>query len=92
MQCDNELYFLVGERKFVDSFVMSEDKNEVVVINSATYELKDGSKVIEQGKCEIKENKMTCLLEIDKTGVYELMVTATVGAEIIKQKARVYVN
>lgn len=92
MRCDKELYFFVGEKKFVGSSVMSEDKNEVVVINDATYELKDGNTVIEQGKCEIKEDKMSCLLKTDKAGIYELMITAIVGAEIIKQRARVYVD
>lgn len=87
--CGNEINFFEGERKEITATIRSKSPNETVVITSATFEVLkryDGS-TIQQGLCEVDGNEAAVLLELNEKGSYELKITASVGREVIMEKA-----
>lgn len=85
----NEIRFFAGEIKEVTAVVHSKTVDEVVVINSATFELTDGinGTTISEGTCEVQGSEASVLLEMPNKGIYEIVITANVGREVIKEKA-----
>ncbi|MBR4419345.1 MAG: hypothetical protein IKV70_06425 [Phascolarctobacterium sp.] len=87
---NNALYFLEGERKYVQ-FAIHSSKSQKVVVTQANYELTQKGEVVESGSCEIVDGAtLQILLEVSKAGNYELEVTYMVAPEI--RKARCTVN
>lgn len=89
----NEIRFYSGEVKEVTAVVHSRTDNEIVVINSASYELRTipQNLIVEEGVCEVKGNEALVLLEMNEKGIYEITVTAHVGREKIIEKSMIKV-
>ena len=89
-----EINFYKGERKEVSATIRPYQSNEVVVIQSATYEVTKmfaKEDVLFNWDCEINDDEITILLEFLDVGQYELEVTAIVGREKLIEKAKINV-
>lgn len=87
--CGNEINFFEGERKEIKATIRSKTPNETVVITSADFELTNryNGSIVQQGPCEVDGNEAAILLELNEKGNYELKITASVGREVIIEKA-----
>ena len=89
---DGRINFYAGEKKYIDIDVVPKNRNDTVVVSSATYQLIDGETAVESGECEIDGAHLKILLGIDDEGAYTLKVTVVIGAETFIQKATVVVE
>lgn len=89
---DGRINFYAGEKKYIDIDVVPKNRNDTVVVSSATYQLLNGETAVEAGGCEIDGAHLKILLGIDDEGAYTLKVTVGIGAEIFIQKATVVVE
>lgn len=96
------LEYDVGEKKYVTAVIRSREKNELVIINSASWELyeKEGTNLqnsylgnpnFPEG-CIVKDNTVSALVEGTKKGTFVLKFTVTIGPEVIVEKVIIKVN
>lgn len=90
----NVIEYYAGEEKYVELVVKPINRNEIVVVTKAEYELTKycDNTVIEKGQCELDGDRVIVLLGITESGRYELKFTVTVGRETRIEKARIEVN
>lgn len=81
--------FILGEQKYID-FTVTSKTDEVFVIASANYELKDGSEIISSGQCDLEDKTISVLLEPLKRGRFILEISYVIPPET--RKARVLIN
>lgn len=86
---NDNLKFILGERKIIQFEVIS-TKNEPVIITDATWVLTYHEQEVDRGSCTIDENVMEILLEPNQKGTFELTITYTIAPEI--RKVRCMVN
>lgn len=91
---NDTFHFIIGERKEITATISPKDENEVVVINSATFEVEriSDKSIIQNDNCEISGNEACALLEIDTAGIFGLRITAYVGREVVKKTALIKVT
>ena len=85
------LDFIVGEKKYVQFEIIS-TKNEKVVITEATYTIAHDGELFTSGSCEVEENIMQFLAEMNEYGVYDVEVTYKVAPEVRKARCRINVR
>ena len=86
------IHFYAGETKYVEATASAKNPNETVVVSSAKYELFQNGRAIEEGACQTDGAKIKALLAIEAPGIYELKITACIGAEKLIEKACVKVE
>jgi hypothetical protein len=86
---NDEIIFNEGEKRELTATVSSYNSKEVVVIASATFELKKqfGGEIVQEGQCEVVGSEAIVFLDLAEKGSYELEVTTRVGREEIIKKA-----
>lgn len=92
--CDDKMAFQVGEIREITQTVSSIVKNETVVIASSEYELTKefNGVLVSEGKCEIKGNVATALLEFNEKGTFCLRIISRVGREKVISKTQIEVE
>lgn len=98
--------FLVGEKKYVNAIIRTQDKNDEIIVNRATWLLYDApdhiyvpkGQTIEEAsqpkECEWdkSQDKISALVEINEKGGYILEFTVEIGPERIKEKTAIKVS
>ncbi len=85
--CTNEeMYFILGEREYIEGKVRPRNPKEVVVVTEATYKITQGESLVEEGKCEIDGDNVRFLFHADTVGVFKAEMSASVGAEKVINK------
>lgn len=98
--------FFVGEKKYVNAIIRSQDEHDEIYLNKATWLLYDapehiyvpnGQTLEEASKpkdCEWdkEKSKVSALVEIDKKGSYILEFTVYIGPEKIIEKTAIRVS
>lgn len=91
--CENEiLFFLLGEREYIDGEVRPRNPKEIVVITDSTYEITQKEALLKEGKCEIDGNSVRFLFTADTVGEFTVKITASVGAEKVITKRTLVVR
>ena len=88
------VFFILGEKKYVNSKIYPRDESETVVVTNATYKLtrlSDGM-VEKTGNLTVEGAEMKVLIEPEFLGKYLLTETVTVGAEVFRKNITVTVT
>lgn len=85
---NGEIIFYEGEKRELTATVHSENPDEVVVIASAEFELRNQltGDLVQSGGCNVEGCEALVYLNLETKGVYELKVTSHVGREVIVDK------
>lgn len=87
------LEFDVGEKKYVTATIKTRNKNDIIVINKANWELYDNpNSLIENGNCLVSGNEVSALIETLNKGNYILKFIVTIGPETIIEKIAIRVS
>ena len=96
---DGILIYKVGEIKYIPLTVAPRNELETLVINSATFELRDyKGTVVDSGDCEVSSDKpcsndkhIDALVHANAAGDYIYEAVISIGPEIYKPRIRVRV-
>lgn len=88
----DELYFLQGEKRFVQFEVIS-TKKEKVVVTEPSYTLSHDGEEVDSGACEVvNDSVLQVLIDASEIGSYDLEITYTVSPEIRKIRCKIHVG
>lgn len=89
----SEIFFVLGEEKYVRSKVYPLNEDETVVISKAVFELRRQSGETEAvGSLNISGREMKALIKPMIAGKYILTETVTVGGETFKKRINITVT
>lgn len=78
-------YFKLGEKKYIDWVLKKNRVNDVLVVERATWQLKDlaSGEIKDAGTCEIERDTVSVLLHPENKGNFVLEVTISVPPEVV---------
>lgn len=95
--CETEFFeFYSGEKRYIEGSVLPQRQGEIVVINSAKFELSKafGDEVIYEGKCDTDGGSFSVLLDFLNlpAGEYSVKFALEVGGETVIERVGVSVR
>lgn len=81
--------FILGEEKMLD-FEVKSKSGQMIIISSASFELKHNGKTVQEGKMDIDGQKLHCLIRPTATGNMYLEIKYVIAPEI--RKARIEID
>lgn len=95
--CETEFFeFYTGEKRYIEGSVLPQKNGEIVVINSAKFELSKafGEEKIANGDCEKDGGRFWVLLDFLNlpAGEYSVRFTLEVGGETVIERVGVSVR
>lgn len=89
--CCSRIY-TVGETHQLDWEIKPNNRNDIVVVTAARYEILKSNSVIESGSAKIDGLKISCLFSAKEKGCYTVRIFVTVPPETVSAELEIDVT